>query len=152
MYTRKIVIAVVVATISVFIYYAFSPLLRTIVVDDEDLSEKTATEILDETSQGPFPIHATTGHPAEGYVRIIKSIEETILRFESYKTINGPDLHIYLAKDLDAKEYIDLGPIRGTEGNINYAIPGNITVSEYAYVLVWCEPFSVLFNYAELKG
>ena len=150
MYTKKILLTSGVVAVGALAYYAFSPLLRTIVVDDK-LPEHTTTIIEDALPVGPFPIHGTTGHPAEGEVRIIKSADQATIRFESYKTINGPDLHIYLAKDRQAKEYVDLGPIRGTEGNINYTVPQNINVAEYAYVLVWCEPFSVLFNYAKIN-
>lgn len=92
----------------------------------------------------------TIGHPAEGTVRIIESNGETIIRFENFKTINGPRLHVYLAKDLDANEFIDLGPIRGTEGNINYVVPEGVDLSEYNYVMHWCVPFGVLFNFAKI--
>lgn len=92
----------------------------------------------------------TSGHPAEGVVRVIPTAEGDIIRFEDFKTLNGPQLHVYLAKDLDAEEFIDLGPIRGTEGNINYPVPPETDLDEYRYVMHWCVPFGVLFNYADL--
>jgi len=97
------------------------------------------------------PVIGTFGHPAEGVARVIETAEGTIVRFENFKTINGPNLHVYLSKDLDAKDFVDLGPIRGTSGNINYAVPGDIDISEYTYVLHWCVPFHVLFNSAEIN-
>lgn len=97
------------------------------------------------------PVIGTFGHPAEGVARVIETAEGTIVRFENFKTINGPKLHVYLSKDLDAKDFVDLGPIRGTSGNINYAIPADIDISEYKYVLHWCVPFRVLFNSAEIN-
>ena len=99
-----------------------------------------------------FPVMGTFGHPAEGVVRIIETAEENVIRYENFKTINGPRLNVYLAKDLEANEFIDLGPIRGTEGNINYGVSKDIDLSEYRYVMYWCVPFGVLFNYADLAS
>jgi len=98
-----------------------------------------------------FVVMHTLGHPAEGKVRVLPTSEDTIVRFENYKTINGPQLHVYLSKDLEANDFIDLGKIRGTEGNINYSVPEGTDISEYKYVMVWCVPFGVLFNYAEIN-
>ena len=97
--------------------------------------------------------HAVIGtnfHPAEGTVRVVPSLEGNTLRYENFKTINGPDLYVYLAKDLEAKEFVSLGQIKGTEGNINYAVPADVTIGEYTYALTWCKQFNTLFNYADL--
>jgi len=99
-----------------------------------------------------FPVVATALHPAEGVVRLIETGEGSVVRYENFKSINGPNLHVYLAKDLNATEYIDLGPIKGVEGNINYSVPAEVDLSEYRYVMYWCVPFGVLFNYADLAG
>lgn len=99
-----------------------------------------------------FPVLGTRGHPASGQVKILDVNDTSIIRFENFETINGPELHLYLAKDLEANDYIDLGPIRGTKGNINYTIPAGVDISEYRYVLHWCVPFGVLFNYAEIEA
>lgn len=94
----------------------------------------------------------TPTHPASGQVRVIEGSGGTIVRYEDFETINGPQLHLYLAKDLEANEFVDLGPIRGTKGNINYEIDSDIDISEYQYVMYWCKPFSVLFNYADISA
>ena len=52
---------------------------------------------------GPFEIHETFGHPAQGTVSIFEGDGKRFLRFENFKTINGPNLHLYLAKDKDGK-------------------------------------------------
>lgn len=141
-------------------YYALSPLFRTKEVRDA-LPEGTATapsggELLPQEGPAPqdepaYPVTGTFAHPAEGTVRIIDTVEGTFIRYENFETINGPDLHVYLVKDLDVKEFVDLGPIRGTSGNINYAVPEGVDISDYNYVIHWCVPFKVLFNYAEIK-
>jgi hypothetical protein len=78
--------------------------------------------------------------------------DETILSLMNFKTDNGPDLNLYLASDISdvASDYIDLGDLKGVDGNYNYALPGNIDYLDYKYVVVWCVAFSVNFGYAEL--
>jgi hypothetical protein len=93
----------------------------------------------------------TVGHPASGMVTVIDTEEGQYLRFVNLETINGPRLHLYLAKDLEGSEYIDLGPIKGTRGNINYKVPAGVDLYEYRYVMHWCVPFGVLFNFADLR-
>lgn len=142
-------------------WYGLSPLFMNKKVDEalpmvEDSKQEESSlsekQIIPETEiSEAFPIVDTKAHPASGQVRIVQTGDETIIRYENYKTINGPDVRVYLSKDLDAKNYIDLGPIKGTEGNINYPVPKGIDVSEYRYALTWCEDFSVLFNSADLS-
>ena len=90
-------------------------------------------------------------HNVEGTAALLKVGEQKILRFENFDTINGPDLHIYLAAGLSDQDFVDLGEIRATRGDVNYLIPDSVDTSKYRYVLVWCVPFRVLFSYAELK-
>lgn len=96
-------------------------------------------------------VMGTIGHPASGTVRVIQTADGPVARFEDFSTINGPRLNVYLAKDLDANEYIDLGPIKGTRGNINYELPDDVDLSEYKYIMHWCVPFGVLFNFADVS-
>jgi len=112
----------------------------------EDMSDE---EVQSEPQESQ--VMGTLGHPAEGTVQVIQTAEGQIIRYEDFSTINGPKLHVYLSKDLKAEEFIDLGPIKGTHGNINYSVPEDVNLSEYRYVLYWCVPFSVLFNYAEVR-
>jgi hypothetical protein len=89
-------------------------------------------------------------HDVEGRALLLKAGDQTILRFENLKTINGPDLRIYLSAGLNNDDFIDLGPIRATEGNVNYALPPGADTTRYRNALIWCRAFHVLFSYAEL--
>ncbi len=95
-------------------------------------------------------IFSPRAHEVEGIALVIDTGEETILRFEDFETINGPNLHIYLSSDLGISDAIDLGEIRATKGNVNYELPDGVDLERYHNVLVWCEPFKVLFSYVEL--
>lgn len=132
--------------ILVFAYYAISPLFINI-----KLNEALPETAQKQTQTVSAQVVGTAGHPASGTVRIVIADSKTYIRYENFKTINGPDLYVYLAKDLDAKEYINLGTLRATEGNVNYEIPRDVNLAEYRYVMTWCKQFGVLFNYSDIS-
>lgn len=90
-------------------------------------------------------------HGVEGSALLIVDDSQKIVRFENFETDNGPQLRIYLSADLGASDFVDLGPIKATKGNVNYLVPTGTNTQKYRYILVWCKPFGVLFSYAELK-
>ena len=88
-------------------------------------------------------------HNVKGKALLVQTGGQKILRFENLETINGPDLRIYLSTGLNVEDAIDLGPIRATEGNVNYALPQQADTSKYKNALIWCRTFGVLFSYAQ---
>jgi len=138
-------------------WYAFSPLLFTVEVN-EVAPESASNQDTEITSEATLPaeekvstVVGTSGHPASGVVRLIETEAGTVLRYEDFKTINGPDLFVYLAKDLEANDFVNLGDLKGTEGNANYSVPKGVDIKDYKYAMVWCKQFGVLFNYADLS-
>ena len=129
--------------------------------DDRAAEISTPVELPNETSspvgepatfvEGPFSIEDTPLHPASGNIRLIRSPAQTLVRFENYDGTNGPDLFVYLAKDLEAAEFVNLGRAKGNVGNINYTVPSDVDIDEYKYVMTWCRAFSELFDYAEIN-
>ena len=156
--TKKQIIFGIVTVIIIGIgYYTISPLFIHTRVDEvvpQAVQAPAGIKInsgVDVRSAKSVPVTGTSGHPASGTVKIVKSDGKTYLRYENFKTINGPDIYVYLAKNLDAKEYVSLGKVRATEGNINYEIPSNVNIADYPYALTWCKTFGVLFNSAKLN-
>lgn len=156
---KKIALGTVIAIALGIAWYGLSPLLVKKAVNDPLPSEASRTVESESAVMLPekesamtsrVPVVPTALHPASGFVRIAKDGTARYLRYEDYKTINGPDVRVYLSADLEAKDFIDLGPLKGTEGNINYEIPAGTDLAKYRYALTWCEDFSVLFNSAEL--
>ena len=47
--------------------------------------------------------------------------------------------------------YLDLGPLKGNRGNQNYEIPADVDLSEYGSVVIYCQPFHVIFATAPLN-
>ena len=137
-----------------FAYYAISPLFINLSADEAlPLNVQVHVETgapIEKMPEGSTVV-GTVGHPASGTARVIVADGKSYVRYENFKTINGPDIYVYLAKDLDAKEFISLGAVRATEGNINYEIPSSVTTADYPYVLTWCKRFGVLFNSARLQ-
>lgn len=64
---------------------------------------------------------------------------------------NGPDLHVYLSKEVEPINFIDLGKLKSTSGTQVYSINGTPDFSQYKYALVHCQQFNHLFGSAELK-
>lgn len=81
-----------------------------------------------------------------------------ILRFENFDVTNGPDLHVYLAKHPDPTTtenvndggYLDLGSLKGNQGAQNYTIPAGTDIELYKSVVIYCQPFHVVFSVAPL--
>ena len=92
-------------------------------------------------------------HTAEGYVKILTLLDGSqILRLEDFRSTNGPDVHLYLSTDKQASNFIDLGRLKANNGDQNYQIPIDTDFNKYKYVLIWCQPFSVLFGSAQLSS
>ena len=92
-------------------------------------------------------------HNAEGLAKIlILSTGSPILRLEDFKSTNGPDVHLYLSNNKQANDFIVLGRLKANIGNQNYQIPLDTDFNKYKYVLIWCQPFSVLFGSAQLNS
>lgn len=158
-----IAIAIAVLVALPIAYYLISPLFIVIEVNETsplndsntistsqpvpglNVTEMIVSNIL---AEGEFK---PGDHDVAGRAVLIESEGSKTLRFEDFDTVNGPDLFIYLSKDLEAKEFVNLGRIKATKGNVNYEVDSSIDTTQYNKVLVWCKAFSVLFSYAELK-
>ena len=169
---KKLLIAAIVAAIILPIgTYAVSPLFINTTIDEplplSVKNEKTLVtgamskdgseimmkkETMFKSLSGSFVGAGDGIHNAEGTSKVI-SLEDgtSILRFENFKSTNGPDLYVYLATDDSATDFIDLRRLKASNGNQNYNIPDGTDLSKYDTVLVWCKQFSVLFGSAELK-
>jgi hypothetical protein len=158
-------------------WYLISPLWRVVEVDEASPLIKDAMDSMDAATKAEFeaavkemskeimvmddelpsPAVAAQGefkpraHDVMGRALLIDDAGKKILRFEDFDTVNGPDLHIYLSSELGDEDFIDLGKIKATKGNVNYELPDGIDTKKYNKVLVWCKPFGVLFSYSVLS-
>jgi len=99
-------------------------------------------------------------HPTEGSALVLgDGSGQRFLRFEDFRTDNGPDLNVYLSAappDASAGEFdndfVDLGDLKGNVGSQNYEIPAGLDLDHYSTVAIWCVRFSVVFGVAELTS
>ncbi len=89
-------------------------------------------------------------HDAKGKAEIISVGNITFLRFENFQVTNGPDLHVYMTINGDATTGIDLGKLKGSNGDQNYDLHG-IDTKTYDTVVIYSQPFHVYFAKAKLS-
>jgi Electron transfer DM13 len=101
-------------------------------------------------------VHSTSGRATVYEVADGK----LILRLTNFKTSNGPDVHVILiaAKDADDDANflkndtprVELGKLKGNEGDQNYDIPAGTDLSRFQTVSIYCERFNANFGAAPL--
>jgi electron transfer DM13 len=102
----------------------------------------------------------SVAHETEG-VATVYEVDggKRIVRLTQFKTSNGPDVHLYLVAAEDAKDsetvkkagFVDLGSLKGNEGDQNYDVPAGVDLRTHRAVTVWCKRFGVNFGTASLK-
>ena len=121
----------------------------------EDVMPDSAPELV---ATGSFS-DADAVHKGSGVASLYELPDgRHVVRFEDFRTTNGPALVVYLAKhsspssadDVTDGGFVNLGKLKGNVGNQNYEIPTGIDVAEYGSVVIWCELFGVLFSPAAL--
>ena len=157
---KSVLIITIVAIITVGSVFAISPYFTNTTVDEvlpnatlsAEMEEKAMMEDKTMTYSGTFVGVGDGIHDAHGIAKTIPLDGSDVLRLENFKSTNGPDLHVYLATDDSASEFIDLGKLKANNGNQNYEIPDKTDLEKYNKVLIWCKTFGVLFGNAALSS
>ena len=135
--------------------YLFQPwrLLTDVTVDE-------ATPASTVVAEGTFISHE---HGTSGTVQVLDLGDgERVLRLTGLDTSNGPDLKVWLADApvldgpdgwfvFDDGDYVDLGSLKGNQGNQNYPIPATVDLAALTSVSIWCDRFNVSFGAAQLQ-
>jgi len=82
-----------------------------------------------------------------------------VLRLEALDVTNGPDLHVILSPatnpttrdEVATPGYVDLGGLKGNKGDQNYDIPAEVDLTGEWTVVIYCQPFHVIFATAGLS-
>lgn len=132
-------------------WYLASPLFLNRVVEEAPVGGAG------ELARGAF-VDADSFHKGSGTALIVQDGAQRVLRFEDFQVTNGPDLYVYLAKHPQprsrqevAQGYVSLGKLKGNIGPQNYAIPGDVDLTRYRSVVIYCQPFHVVFSTATLE-
>ena len=139
-------------------WYAFRPELLFV---NQQVNERFPTDA--SVASGPVSLakgnFKSLAHETKGVATIYKLADgKQTLRLTEFETSNGPDVHVYLtaaevakgSEAIKAAGFIDLGSMKGNQGDQNYDIPANVDLSKYKNVAIWCERFSVNFGLAPL--
>ncbi len=100
-------------------------------------------------------------HKTSGRATIYSVEGKETLRLTNFKTSNGPDVHVVLIAASDAQdnenfldksvERVELGKLKGNEGDQDYAIPSGTDLSKFKAVSIYCERFNANFGTAPLE-
>jgi len=101
-------------------------------------------------------------HKTEGRATIYQESDgKLVLRLTNFKTSNGPDVHVILVATTDAMddanflkdntEKLELGKLKGNEGDQNYEIPAGTDLTKFRAVSIYCERFNANFGAAPLE-
>ena len=116
----------------------------------EEVVEGVVEEVVDGITATDFNgDFVSAAHPTSGMATV--NSDGTTLNFTNFKTDNGPKLLVYLSTDIGAQDFVNLGDLKGVEGDYSYAIPEGTDIEKYKFVDIWCVDFSVSFGHAELK-
>ena len=98
-------------------------------------------------------------HPTSGSASLVQLPDGShVVRLENLASSDGPDVKVWLS-DREAGgdwfkyrsgRFLDLGPVKATHGNQNYAVPPGTDLSGLDTVVLWCDRFSVAFGSAAL--
>jgi len=101
-------------------------------------------------------------HSTEGRATVYQEADgKVVLRLTNFKTSNGPDVHVILVAMKDAMddanflkdntEKLELGKLKGNEGDQNYEIPAGTDLAKFRTVSIYCERFNANFGAAPLE-
>jgi hypothetical protein len=101
-------------------------------------------------------------HPTSGRATIYKSSDgKQYLRLTDFTTSNGPDVHVVLVGAEDKAlgpaiaatdlEHVELGALKGNQGDQNYDVPPAVDLEKYHAVAIYCERFHAIFGVAKLE-
>jgi hypothetical protein len=141
----KLVSAIFISILAMAAVFSSCVKQNTPTIDINEMPDTTAIQVnIGTFSNGPF---GSVG----GSAKIFSSSSGFELKLMDFRSNNGPDLRVYLSKEMQPVNYIDLGALKSTTGNQVYTIPGNPDFGQYKYALVHCRQFNHLFGWALLQ-
>lgn len=101
-------------------------------------------------------------HDTSGRATIYKDASgRQYLRLTDFATSNGPDVHVVLVRaddeglaqniTKDELEHVELGTLKGNQGDQNYDLPEGVDLAKYQAVAIYCVRFHALFGLAKLE-
>lgn len=112
-------------------------------------AQTTTTQSL---GKGEFASYA---HETKGTAEILSDGGKRFVRLTNFSTSNGPEVHVLLVEGTDPKKVddkaIELGDLKGNQGDQNYEIPASADLGKFKSITIWCKRFAVAFGGASLS-
>jgi hypothetical protein len=145
-------------------WYLFRPeLLFVKTTVNESLPTETAaqTDVASTGAESGLLLNGqfrSIAHETVGTAAVHELGGRRILRLTGFSTSNGPDVRVFLVAANDAPDnetvtqagFVELGKLKGTQGDQNYDIPAGVDLDKYRAVTIWCHRFSANFGTAPL--
>ncbi|HTT34213.1 MAG TPA: DM13 domain-containing protein [Methylomirabilota bacterium] len=101
-------------------------------------------------------------HQTSGRATIYNTADgKRYLRLSDFTTSNGPDVHVLLVRSddkalnqeiiKDKLDSVELGSLKGNQGDQNYGLPAAVDLNQYQAVVIYCERFHAIFGVARLE-
>jgi hypothetical protein len=118
------------------------------------------------SSSNPQPLYTGRfegkAHPTSGRATIYGGAGgKQYIRLTDFTTSNGPDVHVVLARSDDKGlsqnivtgqlDKVELGLLKGNQGDQNYYLPASLDLKKYNVVVVYCERFHAIFGIGRLE-
>jgi len=118
------------------------------------------------SSSNPQPLYTGRfegkAHPTSGRATIYGGAGGMqYIRLTDFTTSNGPDVHVVLARSDDKGlsqnivtgqlDKVELGLLKGNQGDQNYYLPASLDLKKYNVVVVYCERFHAIFGIGRLE-
>ena len=143
-------------------WYLFRPELLFV---NKRVNETLTAQVASGSAKSAAPAALFAGsfhsvaHETKGTATVHRLSDRTrVLRLTEFVTSNGPDVRVYLIAAPDAADdetvkkagFVELGKLKGNQGDQNYDIPAGLDLNKYRAVTIWCRRFSVNFGTAPL--
>ena len=159
MNTRKLLIGTAAVIGAGAVWFLFRPELLFInkSVNESLPGVESASASTMELAAGKF---RGIAHETKGMAAIYEVGGKRILRLTDFETSNGPDVHVLLVAAADPKDndtvkkagFLDLGSIKGNQGDQNYELPADVDLARFSSVVIWCDRFNSAFGAAPLAS
>lgn len=157
---------IVLAAVAGIAWYAFRPELLFVRTSVNESLPVAAAPSANRSSAGASAAagvatgqFSSVAHETRGTATIYRLADgKRVLRLTEFATSNGPDVRVYLVAAPNATDdetvkkvgFVELGKLKGTDGDQNYDVPADLDLRKYRAVTIWCRRFSVNFGTAPL--
>ena len=121
---------------------------------EQDFGEAAAARVL---ASGEFT-RIDALHWGAGTATIYELSNQRILRFQDFASARGGDVRVYLSRDPQPRnalelgsDHLKLGRLKGNIGNQNYVLPDNHELGIYRSVVVYCLQFETVITSARFR-